>query len=1312
MALERVFKITIDGIDKAVKASEALQLLADEQKRLSTELKELPNDSKAYESLANSINDVEKQINELTTVVNSGVSSFDAYDAQMVELAQGSDNSANSVNGLKLELEDIENSIGDLDIGSEEFQKLAVRAKTIEKTLESVQLEAEAVALGFVGIGKAGNTVEGLSVQMTALNAKLATLKDPLERAQIDKQIEAIKIAIVETEAEAKKGIFPQGSIGRLEAEFEALSLSIKNVPAGSADYKKLQAELDQTRAKVDFLNTTATEQQQIFKDLGGSITGAFVGGAGLIASFAGESEDAQQSLLILQQAITTIETLNQIGEVARQAREAKKVAGLALETTFQQNANKALVENIALQNASAKAVDAGGKSAKGAGGSFELLNAIIKANPIGAVIALLGVLGATVFALSSKFKPFAAIVNGVKDVFGGLIGAGKAVFDNVELIGDGFKTLGEIAINNLLNPLDAVKGALNKFFNAGFETTNLEKKLDKLGEIGAKAGESIADGFAKGVDKTRKLRALDAADAINSATDVNAQLEEAALGSSRSTSDARRAIRVRELKEDRDLAKQRVQTEFDLTEAELAIIRSGNESKIKELSKVTNARGEINKEVLDLVSKVTESDKAITDEAQAAFQEYIQDRISQVADALAFEQSKIGELNNFEKKRLDAKLRVNAEIQTLELQQQAGEFKSFQEFETKRLTVLQTNANELKAIKLEEAQFERSIRDQARNSEIENTESLLEKRKSLELTSFQEEKEILTKVSELRKSILEDEASLLDKNIPDQALRLKEIEQERVTINKDLNIELASRQAEFIDKELSFQVKSLELLSERIENEKKVKDLQSQLDQSFLDSSFEAVEKIKSTFVDIRNTTDAYVKENELITEQYTVQNQLIKDQYDRSLAQLELQKQEIALQEQSNKAKLDAGLISEKQFNDLQKDLEAQKESLKTTEFELQVNFDLNTANLAKDAKKSAEDVAKAYADSLQTFLNNPLDALVGDFLKKTFGKGAGVVKDLGEKIFSQLSELGDQLLQNLLTSFDNQIAKIDEDNEKLSETLSETESAIETNKENLSELREQLKDARDSDREAIIVQLQQEQKQSQILNNTKNNIAKQQEFNEQRAIALQKEKRKVERDAAIANKAIAITQAVINTALGIATTIGQVPKFDFGVSTAILVGLYTALGAAQVATISAQPIPEAKFGGLLDDNGELIKVKYATGGIVHGKSHANGGVVGTGKFNNVEVEGGEAIISKSVVGQYPSLIGALIKKGSDHTTPLPNFFESGGILPTIENVKDSGQDVLKAISQINFSPVVEVVEITSAQNRVKTIERVSSL
>lgn len=149
----------------------------------------------------------------------------------------------------------------------------------------------------------------------------------------------------------------------------------------------------------------------------------------------------------------------------------------------------------------------------------------------------------------------------------------------------------------------------------------------------------------------------------------MNAALEEAALGSSRSTSDARRAIRVRELKEDSEITKQRVQAEFDLTEAELSIIRSGNESKIKELSKVTNARGEINKEVLDLVSKVTETDTAITNEAQASFQEYIQDRISGLSDALAFEQAKLGEINNFEKKRFDASLRLKTDLATLDLQ-------------------------------------------------------------------------------------------------------------------------------------------------------------------------------------------------------------------------------------------------------------------------------------------------------------------------------------------------------------------------------------------------------------------------------------------------------------------------------------------------------------------------------------------------------------------------------------------------------------------------------------------------------------------
>jgi hypothetical protein len=64
---------------------------------------------------------------------------------------------------------------------------------------------------------------------------------------------------------------------------------------------------------------------------------------------------------------------------------------------------------------------------------------------------------------------------------------------------------------------------------------------------------------------------------------------------------------------------------------------------------------------------------------------------------------------------------------------------------------------------------------------------------------------------------------------------------------------------------------------------------------------------------------------------------------------------------------------------------------------------------------------------------------------------------------------------------------------------------------------------------------------------------------------------------RKQAIANKAAAMIQAAISTALAILNIWATVPKMDFGVSTGVLTGLAAAIGAVQIAAIAAQPVPK---------------------------------------------------------------------------------------------------------------------------------------
>jgi hypothetical protein len=82
-----------------------------------------------------------------------------------------------------------------------------------------------------------------------------------------------------------------------------------------------------------------------------------------------------------------------------------------------------------------------------------------------------------------------------------------------------------------------------------------------------------------------------------------------------------------------------------------------------------------------------------------------------------------------------------------------------------------------------------------------------------------------------------------------------------------------------------------------------------------------------------------------------------------------------------------------------------------------------------------------------------------------------------------------------------------------------------------------------------------------------------------------------------AAKRQKAIAIAQATINGALAVTNILATTPKADFGIASAILIGLAVATTAAQIATIAAQPLAEGGAVvpvGLPDSGGKVVGVQ----------------------------------------------------------------------------------------------------------------------
>jgi len=169
----------------------------------------------------------------------------------------------------------------------------------------------------------------------------------------------------------------------------------------------------------------------------------------------------------------------------------------------------------------------------------------------------------------------------------------------------------------------------------------------------------------------------------------------------------------------------------------------------------------------------------------------------------------------------------------------------------------------------------------------------------------------------------------------------------------------------------------------------------------------------------------------------------------------------------------------------------------------------------------------------------------------------------------------------------------------------------------------------------------------------------------------------------------KRMDIAQAIINGALAMTKVTAQTGILAFGFSPFI-----AAMTAAQIAVIASQKFAK---GGLIE--------KFADGGMVNGKSHAQGGEKFAVGGRVAELEGGEAVINKRSTAMFKTQLSAMNAAGGGVK------FADGGLLnmPSFASSQFSAigqQNMMNAMSQNNKVVVVES-DITNSQNTVGLIE-----
>ena len=359
-----------------------------------------------------------------------------------------------------------------------------------------------------------------------------------------------------------------------------------------------------------------------------------------------------------------------------------------------------------------------------------------------------------------------------------------------------------------------------------------------------------------------------------------------------------------------------------------------------------------------------------------------------------------------------------------------------------------------------------------------------------------------------------------------------------------------------------------------------------------------------------------------------------------------------------------------------------------------------------LQEDKKKLNDDYRNGlisdavFNETLTNF--NDLETSVTQGLAETNEKVKEVIPNFIQSI--------DQYLQAVVGSFtqimqavwdaqdiqnDKEAEQLDKMNEILDKKLDEQQEIVEKHKSKIDSIEDELSTARGDRRQHLIDQLNAEMAAQREAQAQEKKIQKEKEANERKQDELEKKRKKqqYQRDMiqAVVNGAMAVTYALVNK-----WPVPAIPMAALAASTA----------AAQIGIMAANK-------------------PYAQGGLLEGKSHAEGGIpVGN---TGIEVEGKEYIIRKKSTAPNIEILDYInkserkldlddfiefyssgkIKKNITQISPKSRFAD-GGTIPTLSTDYSFDDRLLNAFEDYSNRPVyVSVQDINSRQKAVKNVQ-----
>ena len=367
-----------------------------------------------------------------------------------------------------------------------------------------------------------------------------------------------------------------------------------------------------------------------------------------------------------------------------------------------------------------------------------------------------------------------------------------------------------------------------------------------------------------------------------------------------------------------------------------------------------------------------------------------------------------------------------------------------------------------------------------------------------------------------------------------------------------------------------------------------------------------------------------------------------------------------------------------------------------------ELSVNLTSEINNLENKLKSS--DLTKEQREQINQLIKiyNQLQAAIGG----TVIKIQEDTKNATKEFISELNNIAQQLGSSLNTlignlgeysdvQYENQINALQKFIDKYEEKLQEQREITQEHASEVDSIEQELANARGDRRQHLIDKLNAEMAAQ------RDSLAQQKKMEKEKK-KMEEDKKKLEERRFEEQKKVQTRQAIMSGALAVTNALSVHP-FWVGIAMAAMAA---AASAAQIATIQSQ--------------------KYANGGVIEGKSHAQGGVKVLG--GQAEVEGGEYITNKVTTSKNVDLleyinskkkrinlddliefygVGSPVKK---NIQTVRTKFADGGVVPTLRNDISINDRLLTAFEDYSNRPtvvsVVDIIDRTQAVNDVRVM------